>query len=88
VDPTDVTVEILKSIRDEIRGLRQTTNDRFESMERRQTETEIRLATELVAVASAVNEVRDLLRDHLIPITKDHERRITTLEEPLDTDRS
>ena len=32
-------------------------------IEKRQTEDSLRLATELVAVATAVNQVRDLLRD-------------------------
>jgi hypothetical protein len=38
---------------------------RIEGVGRRQTETEVRLAIELVAVAKAVGEVRDLLRDRL-----------------------
>ena len=90
----DVTIEILKDIRDEARAsngrleslesevhaLRMDTNERFESLERRQTETEVRLSTELVAVAGAVNEVTDLLRDNLSTTLKDHERRITSLE--------
>ncbi len=37
-----------------------STGDR---LERRQTETEVRLATEIVGVAFAVNEVRDLLKE-------------------------
>ena len=42
------------------------------------TETEIRPATEVVAVAHAVNEVRDLLREQpdLRPRVDDHERRL------------
>jgi len=32
---TDITVEILKNIRDEIKGLRADTNDRFEQMDKR-----------------------------------------------------
>ena len=87
------TIEILKSIRDEIRTLRhdtnerfesleRTTNERFESLERRQTETEIRLATELMAVVGAVNQVRDLLTDRLDlgDTVKDHEQQIIVLE--------
>lgn len=81
MEPIDLTVEILKSIRDEVRGtntrLDQTntrfdqmnvlldqTNDRLEGLEHRQTETELRLATEIVAVAHAVREVRDAVVDH------------------------
>jgi hypothetical protein len=73
MDPTDLTIEILKDIRDATRA----TNDRIDltnaglgevveridRLEGRQTETEVRLTTELVAVAGAVREVRDLLRD-------------------------
>jgi hypothetical protein len=42
--------------------LRTDLVDRTERVERRQTETEVRLATELIAVGSAIREVRDLLR--------------------------
>ena len=38
-----------------------STNERLERLEARQTETELRLATELVAVASAVRELKDAL---------------------------
>jgi hypothetical protein len=65
---TDASLVVLREIRDEIRELRgevKGTNQRMESLERRQTETEVRLASELVAVARAVGEVRDLLRDRL-----------------------
>jgi len=103
MEPTDLTIEVLKGIRDEVRKtneeLRNTneevrkTNERvdalasetkhgFEHLGRRQTETEIRLATELVGVAGAVREVRDLLRDDLALRNRvdDHERRITAIE--------
>ena len=81
----EVTIEILKSIRDEIRGtnaridgldkrlettneridhLEHSTTSRLERLEKRQVETEIRLATEIVAVAGAV----------------DHEKRLSALE--------
>jgi chromosome segregation ATPase len=57
-------------------------DERVESLEHRQTETEMRLATELIAVAHAVEGVKDLLRDRLDVRDKveDHERRIATLE--------
>jgi len=81
------TLTLLREIRDELKG----TNvrlDRVESrvgtLEKRQTETEVRLASELVAVARAVGEVRDLLRDGLAlalrPQVEDHERRLSALE--------
>jgi hypothetical protein len=102
-DMTDATIEILKGIRDEVRGmngrldetntrlhesnerldaLRDDTNIRFERLERRQAETELRLATELVGIAGAVREVRDLLREDrpLRAQVDDHERRLAALE--------
>jgi hypothetical protein len=57
--------QVLIEIRDEVRRTNERlgqTNERLSGLERRQTETEVRLATELVAVARAVNDVRDLLR--------------------------
>jgi len=96
MDPTDLTIEILKDIRDEVRKTNErvdTTNerldelrtdlvDRIERVERRQTETEVRLATELVAVGGAVREVRDLLREDrgLRDRVDDHERRLSAVE--------
>lgn len=59
--------------RDELRQTR-------EQLVRRQTESEIRISSEIVAVASAVGEVRDLLRDAVRNQLHDHERRITALE--------
>jgi len=79
------TLKVLREMRDELKG----TNvrlDRVESrvaaVENRQTETEARLATELVAVARAVGEVRDLRRDGLAIRAQvdDHERRLSALE--------
>ena len=58
------------------------TNARVERLARRQTESEMRLAIEVVAVSRAVNDVRDLLRERLDERVRvnDHERRITALE--------
>jgi len=52
------------------------------AVEKRQAESEMRLATELVAVAHAVGEVRDLLRERLEDRGRldDHERRIASIE--------
>jgi hypothetical protein len=75
--PTDLAIEILKGIRDEARttnirieALRSDVNSRFaethqrlDRVERRQTEAEVRVSTELIAVVGAVREVRDLLRE-------------------------
>jgi hypothetical protein len=96
MEPTDLTIEILKDIRDESRK----TNERVDALERtlereggalrsemkqrrgEARETEVRLATELVAVAGAVREVRDLLREDRVLRDRvdDHERRIVAME--------
>jgi hypothetical protein len=89
MEPTDLTIEILKGIREEahrtnerLDELRTDVVDRIERVERRQTETEVRLATELVAVGGAVREVRDLLREDraLRDRVDDHERRLSAVE--------
>jgi len=73
MEPTDVTLEVLRSIRDEVRGVGtrldhtnerlDQTNERLDRLERRQAETEIRVSTQLVAVVGAVHELRDVLRE-------------------------
>ena len=93
---SDITVEILKDIRDEIRQTnvrlegvsnaleltRTELGERMDQLQRRQTETEVRLATELVAVVGAVHTVRDaVLEDRRVRQTvDDHEARIRVLE--------
>jgi chromosome segregation ATPase len=110
MEPTDLTIEILKGIREENRR----TNDQLDALRTevrtgfagvrselgelrgevgelrgevgalrdRQTATEVRLATELIGVAGAVREVRDLLREDraLRGKVDDHERRISAIE--------
>lgn len=76
-------LEQLKAIRTEMSGMtaeQRATNERLERLERRQTETEIRLATELVAVAKAIGEVRDLLRDQTDVRLRRCEARLDDLE--------
>jgi len=103
MEPTDLTIEILKGIREEthktservnetnqrldetnqrLDNLRTDLVDRIERVERRQTESEVRLASELVAVGGAVREVRDLLREDRALRTRvdDHERRLSAVE--------
>ena len=79
------TLTLLREIRDELKGTNvrlDRVESRVETLGKRQTETEVRLASELVAVARAVGEVRDLLRDGLAlrPQVEDHERRLSALE--------
>ena len=92
MEPTDLTIQVLLEIRDEVKqtnvrldetNLRlDETYVRLSQMGHRQTETEIRLVTEIVAVAAAVREVRDELREDRILRARvdDHERRIGALE--------
>lgn len=89
---TDITVKILEQIRDEVRGVKDEvrqvkdevrhTNGRLDRLEKRQTEAEVRLATELVAVVGAVNAARDaILEDQqLRRQVANHEVRLGTLE--------
>ena len=103
MEPTDLTIEILKDIRDgtrrtneqldelrtevhngfgELRGELEDVRGGIVELRDRQTATEVRLATELVGVAGAVREVRDLLREDraLRARVEDHERRIAAME--------
>lgn len=99
----NLTVEILKQIRDEVRktntrieetnarldetnvrleGMGHELGSRMDRLERRHTETEVRLSTELLAVVGAVNAVRDAIVEdrQLRRQVADHETRIDSLE--------
>lgn len=81
----DLTVKILSEIRDEIRGTNarlEETNRKVDLLARRQTETEVRLATEIVALAGAVDRTNQLLRERLDDRDRldDIDRRVTALE--------
>jgi hypothetical protein len=111
MEPTDVTIEILKdirtelhdglksvrtelhddlkSVREELRvgldGVRdevQGVSSRLDRLERRQTEAEVRVATELVAIGGVMREVRDAFLEEraLRARVDDHERRLTAIE--------
>jgi chromosome segregation ATPase len=103
METSDLTIEILTSIRDEIHATREElrgeihqlggridetnarldlTNHRLGSLERRQVESEVRISTELVALAGAVREVTEVLKEERGSRVRvdDHERRITALE--------
>lgn len=58
------------------------TNGRLDGLERRRTESELRVATELVALSGAVRDVKDLLRERLDDRDRidDHEKRLQALE--------
>jgi hypothetical protein len=83
--PVDHTLEVLKQIRDAVTRTNDRldqTVDRLDRVERRQTEMEIRLATEITAVVGAVHSLRDaILEDrHLRRVVDDHEQRLAVLE--------
>jgi predicted nucleic acid-binding Zn-ribbon protein len=102
VEPTDTTVEILREIRDEIRNTStrvdktnerlEQTNERLEQMGedlgRRITQSEVRTATAIVALAASVDSVKDLLEDRLD--LRDRVERceveIVAIKRRLDTD--
>jgi chromosome segregation ATPase len=82
---TNPTLVVLREIRDELKGTNarlDRVEQRVEALEHRQAESEVRLASELVAVGKAIGEVRDLLRDRLDlrDRVEEHERRIVSLE--------
>ena len=73
MEPTDITIEILKDIRSEIRETRQDlsqridqTNERVDTMReelsRRIVESEIRTSTAITDLAGTVHELTDVLR--------------------------
>lgn len=72
----------LKEVRGELTELRTDLSGRIQQLEKRQTETEIRLATELVAVTGAVTDLKDaLLEDRALRATvQNHEERLRALE--------
>jgi len=93
MEPKDITIEILKSIRDELHeGLAGVRHDlleglagvtgRMDRVERRQTEAELRIASELVAISGVVREMRDAYREEraLSHRVDDHERRLSEME--------
>jgi hypothetical protein len=77
----DLTTEILIQIRDEIRK----TNERLDRVEKRQNESEIRVATEIIALAGVVREVRDLFKEDRATreAVQKHETRFTEMEQRL-----
>ena len=69
MEPTDITIEILKDIREEIRQTNTRldgTNERIDSvreeLSRRIVESEIRTSTAITALAGTVSEMTDVLR--------------------------
>jgi hypothetical protein len=72
----------LKLTRKELSSRLDETNSRLERVERRQVESEVRLATEIVAVATANDQLNATLTDNrkLRAQVTDHESRLRALE--------
>jgi hypothetical protein len=85
MNPTDVTIEILKSIRDEVRETRTETNARLDNLSRRVVESEMRTATAIVDLHGTVRDMVDVLRaQHDLRPRLDHaERDITEIKHRL-----
>lgn len=88
---SDLSVEILKQIRDELKLTRSelatridATNSRLDALERRQTEMEVRLATELISVSATITDLKNVLLEDrkLRQQVSDHEKRLLKLEKP------
>jgi hypothetical protein len=62
MEPTDLTIEILKDIRAGIDSLREDTNARLDLMSRRIVESEVRTSTAIVELAGTVREMTTVLR--------------------------
>jgi predicted nucleic acid-binding Zn-ribbon protein len=79
MDPTDVTVAILREIRDEIRETNERldrtrnelgaridqTNERLDQNNQRITESEMRTATAIAGLAGTLGDVKELLSSRL-----------------------
>jgi chromosome segregation ATPase len=74
----DTTIERVDAISERLDG----TNARLDRLERRQVESEVRITTELIAVAGAIREMKDVFLEdrRLAAQVGDHERRIQALE--------
>jgi hypothetical protein len=85
MEPTELTIEILKGIRDGVHTLNgrvDETNSRLGRLERRQVDADVRVSTLLTGVASAVDDMRDLFREDrgLRARVDDLERRMGDVE--------
>lgn len=72
---------------DSTNGRLDLTNERLERLERRQVSTEVRLATELVSVVSAINELRDtfVVDRELRKTVVVHGQRLDSLDAQMQT---
>lgn len=88
----ELTTQILLDIRDAIRGTNERVDqtnarldhavERLDRLERRQVDAEIRISTELVALAGAVRDFHDdfVAERPSHAVLADHEQRLRALE--------
>lgn len=90
--PTDLTLEVLKEIRDDARLFRAEVNQKFdevgqkfEEVGARIVDSELRTATEITALRGTLHEVRDELRASfdLRPRVEHCEREILDIKSRL-----
>jgi len=82
VQAIDSSLESVEGRLERIEGHAAGLGDRFDRMARRQTESELRLSTEVLARADVTRQVRDLLATRLDDhhAVLEHERRLAELE--------
>ena len=79
---SDITVEILKDIRDEIKGLREDTNERFEQMDKRFE----RMEGDIAQIRNDMSHIVSRFDNDLILMASDMEnvkRRLQACEQRL-----
>jgi hypothetical protein len=83
MSPTEITIEILKSIRDEVRA----TNTRLDETNARIVESELRTASAITGLHGTVSDLVDVLREQhdLRPRVDRCERDIGDIKHRLGT---
>lgn len=83
VEETNSRLASLDGRVERIEGHTSALGERLDAYGRRQTESELRLSTEVLALADVTRQVRDLLATRLDDhdAVVDHERRLAALEE-------
>ncbi len=62
MEPTDLTIEVLNGIRQEVHALREETGERLDTLTRRIVESEVRTSTAIADLAGTVREMTGVLR--------------------------
>jgi uncharacterized protein Yka (UPF0111/DUF47 family) len=62
MEPTDLTLEVLNGIRQELRDTREALGSRLEEVSRRVVESEVRTSTAIADLAGTVREMTSVLR--------------------------